>query len=141
MEEIRTPETSVYNKSSQRHIPEDCSLHSYRRENLKSYARICFFEIPDYQPAYCPSVRTVTNSYTLSATDIYIPMALATTHVQVVFLNCCLGRVRGKVGGQWLKLPLQSYIYLQILPNSSINHIIRLYVVYTSIGSESLRIK
>jgi hypothetical protein len=37
MEAIRSPETSVLTKATWRHIPEDHILHSYRRENLKSY--------------------------------------------------------------------------------------------------------
>jgi hypothetical protein len=37
MEAIRSSETSVYTISTRRHIPEDSILHSYCRENLKSY--------------------------------------------------------------------------------------------------------
>jgi hypothetical protein len=37
MEAIRSSETSVNTISTLRHIPEDDSLHSHRRENLKSY--------------------------------------------------------------------------------------------------------
>jgi hypothetical protein len=37
MEVIRSSETSVNTISTRRHIPEDCFLHSHRRENLKSY--------------------------------------------------------------------------------------------------------
>jgi hypothetical protein len=37
IEAIRSSETSVHAKSTQRHIPEDCILHSHRCENLKSY--------------------------------------------------------------------------------------------------------
>jgi hypothetical protein len=37
MEEIRSSETSVNTISTWRQIPEDGILHSYRRENLKSY--------------------------------------------------------------------------------------------------------
>jgi hypothetical protein len=33
----RSSETSVNTISILRHIPEDCFLHSHRRENLKSY--------------------------------------------------------------------------------------------------------
>jgi hypothetical protein len=36
-EETFSSETSVYNKLTRRHIPEDGILHSHRRENLKSY--------------------------------------------------------------------------------------------------------
>jgi hypothetical protein len=38
MEAIRSSETSVqFTRSTQRHIPEDSIVHSYRRENLRSY--------------------------------------------------------------------------------------------------------
>jgi hypothetical protein len=39
MEAIRSSETSVNTTSTWCHIPEDCFLHSHRRENLKSYLR------------------------------------------------------------------------------------------------------
>jgi hypothetical protein len=35
-EETRSSETSVYNKPTRHHIPEEGILHSHRRENLKS---------------------------------------------------------------------------------------------------------
>jgi hypothetical protein len=38
MEAIRSSETSVNTRSTQRHIPEDDILHSHRCENLKSYS-------------------------------------------------------------------------------------------------------
>jgi hypothetical protein len=37
MEAIRSSETPILKRASQRHIPEDGILHSHRRENLKSY--------------------------------------------------------------------------------------------------------
>jgi hypothetical protein len=37
MEAICSSETSVNITSTRCHIPEDCFLHSHRRENLKSY--------------------------------------------------------------------------------------------------------
>jgi hypothetical protein len=40
MEAIRSSETSVNTTSSWCHIPEDCFLHSHRRENLKSYKNL-----------------------------------------------------------------------------------------------------
>jgi hypothetical protein len=37
IEAIRSSETSIYRISTRRYIPEDCILHSHRRENHKSY--------------------------------------------------------------------------------------------------------
>jgi hypothetical protein len=37
MDTIRSSETSVLTRFTRLHIPEDCILHSYRRENLLSY--------------------------------------------------------------------------------------------------------
>jgi hypothetical protein len=37
MEAIRSSETSVNTRTTQRHIPEDDILHSHRCESLKSY--------------------------------------------------------------------------------------------------------
>jgi hypothetical protein len=37
IEAIRSSETSVHTRTTQRQIPEDGILHSHRRENLKSY--------------------------------------------------------------------------------------------------------
>jgi hypothetical protein len=37
VEDIYCSETSVVTTAMLRHIPEDCILHSYSRENLKSY--------------------------------------------------------------------------------------------------------
>jgi hypothetical protein len=36
MEAAHSPETSVYNKATWHHIPENGILQSHRRENLKS---------------------------------------------------------------------------------------------------------
>jgi hypothetical protein len=43
MEAIRSFETSVNARSTQRHIPEDDSLHSHRCENLKSLNQLIEF--------------------------------------------------------------------------------------------------
>jgi hypothetical protein len=37
MEELRSSETPVLTRATQHYIPEEGILHSYRRENLKSY--------------------------------------------------------------------------------------------------------
>jgi hypothetical protein len=42
MEAIRSSETSVLTRAARRNIPEDYTLHSHSRENLKSYIPIGF---------------------------------------------------------------------------------------------------
>jgi hypothetical protein len=37
MEELRSSETSVLTRATRRHITENCILHSYCHENLKSH--------------------------------------------------------------------------------------------------------
>jgi hypothetical protein len=37
MEEIRSSETSVLTKATRRNVPEDVTIRSHRRENIKSY--------------------------------------------------------------------------------------------------------
>jgi hypothetical protein len=41
-EELSSSGTSVLTTATQRNIPEDTILHSYRLENLKSYRKIMF---------------------------------------------------------------------------------------------------
>jgi hypothetical protein len=42
MESIHFSETSVHTRSTQRHIPQDGILHSYRCESLKSYVKFSY---------------------------------------------------------------------------------------------------
>jgi hypothetical protein len=59
MEAIRSSETSVNTISTRHHIPEDCFLHSHRRENLKSYIHeICLTHLP-----VCTVIRAVITVY------------------------------------------------------------------------------
>jgi hypothetical protein len=58
MDATRASETSVYNKPTQRHIPEGGILHSYRRENLKSYITLnCFKCLIKYYPIFLINLK------------------------------------------------------------------------------------
>jgi hypothetical protein len=44
MELVRTTETTVnFTVTTRRYIPEDCKLHTRRRENLRSHNVICVY--------------------------------------------------------------------------------------------------
>jgi hypothetical protein len=45
MEVIRSTETSVLTRTTQRHIPEDGILYSHRHENLKSYEVLFYLSV------------------------------------------------------------------------------------------------
>jgi hypothetical protein len=45
MEAIRPSKTSVLARATRRNIPEDGILHSYRRENLKSYKELTGWDL------------------------------------------------------------------------------------------------
>jgi hypothetical protein len=80
MEAIRSSETSLYTRSTRRHIPEDDILHSHRRENLKSYELNTRFRLSDNQllkKDSAPIICTYTDymhsrSHTRTHTGIYI---------------------------------------------------------------------
>jgi hypothetical protein len=72
MEELSSPETSVPTRATRRNILEDAILHSYRRENLKTYipstpsrfpAGICRIEVSPGQRGRSRTVVNLSSSY------------------------------------------------------------------------------
>jgi hypothetical protein len=58
MEAIRSYETSVYTRSTRRHIPEDGILHSHCRENLRSYIIVVY--LVSRFLAFCVTRKLIT---------------------------------------------------------------------------------
>jgi hypothetical protein len=55
---LSSSETSVPTRTTRRNIPEDPILHSYRRENLKSYISLCSSVMSDHHSViYCGRKR------------------------------------------------------------------------------------
>jgi hypothetical protein len=52
VEALSSSETSVFTRATRRNIPEDTSLHSHRRENLKSYILRDFAIVMPNLPLY-----------------------------------------------------------------------------------------
>jgi hypothetical protein len=48
MEATRSSETSVFTRVTRRNLPDDGMLHSYRRENIKSYIALLYFTSVNY---------------------------------------------------------------------------------------------
>jgi hypothetical protein len=66
LEAILSSEALVLTRSTRRNIPEDCILHSHRRENLKAYTVFFYFSV---LTAYAkPEIRAPS-----SPCNIYIP--------------------------------------------------------------------
>jgi hypothetical protein len=69
MEVIRSSETSVYIRSTRRHIPEDGVLHSHRRENLKSYNRTTVYRT--FHVSYNPRIPFPKSGHYVTEQAIY----------------------------------------------------------------------
>jgi hypothetical protein len=59
-EALSYSETSVLTRATLRNIPEDTILHSYRRENLKSYNPLNYMNITDCHYYYSASNKKLS---------------------------------------------------------------------------------
>jgi hypothetical protein len=62
-ENRRSSETSVYIQPTLLLIPEDCIIHSYRRENLKSYDHLVNIALSRTCPSYRIEVNVLCRVY------------------------------------------------------------------------------